>query len=119
LKIYQDLKGKYGSFATTERAAEKLANRQEKNQTIGLTGKILAAGQIAADPSRWPQAALTALGNKAVQERGSALAAIGADKLADVLKATPETFGRFAPILQHAAQRGSHSLAVTHYLLTE
>lgn len=39
--------------------------------------------------------------------------------LSETLKESPEVFGKYAPILQQAAQRGGHALAVTNYLLQQ
>lgn len=41
------------------------------------------------------------------------------NKLSNAVNAAPQNFGRFAPVLQQAAQRGNHSLAVTNYLLQQ
>lgn len=115
-EAYDALKGKYGNLATAAKAAKKLANRQEKNRTFSLTDYLLggAAGVATANPVKGMAVAAT---NKAVRERGSAALAVSADKLADALAAAPEAFGKFAPVLKKAAERGSSALSVTHALL--
>ncbi len=45
--------------------------------------------------------------------------AIGANRLGEVLQASPQMFGKFAPVLQQAAQRGAQGLASTHFILQQ
>lgn len=42
---------------------------------------------------------------------------VGADKLGDVLKSDPSRFGRYAPKLQEAAEKGPEALGSLHYIL--
>ncbi len=122
-ELYDGLKKKYGSFATTEDAAERLANRQEKNRTFSLTDNLMAVGQMAATPGEslkgGLKAALAAGGNKMLRERGSSAAAVTLDKIGDIVKSSPQSFGKYAKTMQDAASRGNHALAVTHFLLLQ
>lgn len=43
----------------------------------------------------------------------------GLDKIAEILKSAPQAFGRWAPTLMQAAQRGGNALAVQHFLLMQ
>lgn len=54
-----------------------------------------------------------------VAPRMTSTFAVGADRLADVFKAAPSAFGKFAPTLSNAAARGSNSLAATDYILQQ
>jgi len=119
LAQYKRDKQLYGSLVGAEKAAEGLATREAKNRTFSLTDNILGAAQLKLDPSSWPKALATAVGNKALRERGSAAAAITADGLASVLKSAPQTFGKFAPELQRAAARSPEALEMTHTILLE
>ena len=119
LELYKNLKKKFGSMATAEDAAETLANRQEKNRTLSLTDMMAAGAQYVANPGDALKALAVGVGSKTLRERGSSMAAVGMDKLGDVVKASPEAFGKYAPALQEAARRGGHSLGVTHFLLLQ
>lgn len=121
---YEAMKSRYGSFATAGKAAEKLANRQEKNATFGLLPTITGAAGIAAGAAHGsPMMALGGAGlgvaHKVLRERGSSAMAVSADKLADVLQATPQVFGKYAGPLAKAAERGNQSLAATHFVLDQ
>jgi hypothetical protein len=120
-ELYANLKNRYGSFATAEDAAEGLASRQEKNRTLSFTDYLMMAGQMAANPGQTALGAVKGLagagGNKALRERGSSMAAVGLDKIGDMLAESPQAFGKFAKPLQDAAARSPQALAVTHFLL--
>lgn len=116
LADYQKAKKAYGAFATSSDAAGTLANRQEKNATFGVLPMLSATAAGHYGPLAQVAAAV---GTKALRERGSSTMAVGADKLADILRATPEALGPFAPMLQDAATKGTTSLALTHYLLSK
>lgn len=114
LDLYKQLKSKYGTMDAAAKDAKVLANRQEKNQTLSMGDKLAAvAGAVA---SGGKGLALGAANNIA-RKRGSSAAAVTLDKVGDMLVSAPERFGRFAPQLQQAAQRGNHALSVTHFLL--
>lgn len=115
----------YGALATAEKEGGKLAARQEKNRGVGLLPTITGTGAAVMGYQHGGSipAAIAGLGvaagHKLIQNRGSAALAVGADKLADILRATPEALGPFAPMLQDAATKGTTSLALTHYLLSK
>lgn len=111
LKAYQKAKKTYGALVTAEDAAEKLATRQDKNRTLSLTDNILGAAMLAKDPEKWPLALATAIGNKAMRERGSAAAAVTANKLHQALSS------KFGPQLEAAAQKGPQALLFAHQAL--
>lgn len=50
---------------------------------------------------------------------GISLVGKGMDKIGDILKQAPQSFGKFAPALQAAAQRGTQGLAATHFILQQ
>lgn len=121
---YEGMKSRYGSFATAGKAAEKLANRQEKNATFGLLPTITGAAGIAAGAAHGsPMMALGGAGlgvaHKVLRERGSSAMAVSADKLADVLRASPDVVGKYAGPLMQAAKRGNQSLAASHFVLDQ
>jgi hypothetical protein len=115
VKVYKALKSKYGTMTAAAGDAEIAANRLDKNQTIGLKDVATAA----AFPGHATTKAAVAVGSSFLRNRGNSMAAVGLDKIGDVLAKTPEAFGRFAAPLQAAATRGGNALAVTHYMLMQ
>lgn len=59
------------------------------------------------------------IAKKVLAPRAMSSGAVIADNLADVLKASPQAFGKFAGPLQAAAQRGGTSLAATNFILQQ
>lgn len=119
LKQYQGFKSKYGNMASVQDAAERLANRQEKNRTFSPTDYLAMMATMAVNPGDGVKAAAKAaavgVGHKAIRERGSAAAAVTLDKVSKALAAGGQALGPFAPILAKAAKNGH--LAATHMVL--
>lgn len=59
------------------------------------------------------------VGRRMLGPRLASMAAVSADQLSKVVGATPGVFGKFAPVLQSAAQRGGASLGATDYILQQ
>jgi hypothetical protein len=117
LTRYLGLKEKYGSMATAKKAAEKLANRQEKNRLFSLTDYLaggIGGGLAGMNPAA---AGAAAVGNKVLRERGPASLAVGLDKVSKILSSAPDALGKYASVLKKAAERGS--LGVTHAILMQ
>jgi hypothetical protein len=47
------------------------------------------------------------------------LKAWSADKIADAVRTSPQSFGKYAGVLQQAAQRGTQGVASTHFILQQ
>lgn len=105
----------YGALDPVRVAAEKRAN-QLNQSPFGGFGDLAAAGLT---PGGAPVKAATIAARRFIAPRASSSLAVGAYKLSDVLRATPEVLGKFAPVLQQAAQRGSQGLAATHFILQQ
>lgn len=58
-------------------------------------------------------------GADAIGTRKHQITAWTADKLASVAQKQPQAFGKFAPVLQNAARRGSQAVAATHFVLQQ
>lgn len=116
---YQQNKRLFSGLAQGEDILDKASARQAKNATFGLRDTAMAASQLARPDGNGLTAAAMAIGSKIVRERGNSTVAVGADKLAQVLKSNPEKFGEYAQVLSQAAARGGNSLAATHYLLQQ
>lgn len=106
----------FGMAAEAQKMARVGAARYKSSQGFSL-GDKLASGVGLGVAGPWGLAAGVA--NKVVRERGQSAAAVGLDKLSSLLQAAPEAFGSYGPLLKQAADRGSNSLAVQHYLLSQ
>lgn len=84
------------------------------------TGDIIDYGilpSLAVTGNPGPAAALY-VGKKIIQTPiAQKTIAVGLDKIGDILKKTPQFFGKFAPVLKAAELRGG--LAITHFLLQQ
>lgn len=111
---YSAAKDAVASGKMAENLATKGAGKEVANQEFSLGDKAMAMlgktlpGKIALGAA-----------NKLGRERGSSTLAYGMDKLSSLLSESPESFQQFAAPLQAAAQRGTESLAVAHFLLSQ
>lgn len=91
--------------------------REQGNKLLGLTDSIALDAALEATTGG---KAAAVVGVKMGAERyGNQIMATGANRLSEMLKAAPEKFGQFAPILQAAEQRGPQGLAATHFVLQQ
>jgi hypothetical protein len=106
----------FGLGAEAEKLARVGASRYRASNGFSLGDKIAAAvgGGLFG-----PKGMAIGLANKAIRERGQSTAAVGLDKLSQMLTAAPEMFGSYGPALKEAAAKGSNSLAVHNYLLSQ
>ena len=115
-------KSLYSDSTNAQKFLDNKSAREAGNKMFGLSDYAVAGPAIAAAPFTAGHSllAIPALGiKKGLEKFGQSTLAVGADKVADLVSQTPEVFGKWAPALQDAAQRGSQSLAVTHYLLQQ
>ena len=108
---FSEGKQTYGLLAPIEEAASKRAAQLNQSPFGGL-GDIAATAAGGGNP-------LFAAGRRAIAPRLASSAAWSADKIADVVRATPEVFGKYAGVLQNAAQRGPQGIASTHFVLEQ
>lgn len=122
-QVYQQLKSKYGTMKAAAKDAQVTANRYDKNNSASLGDKAAAAAGMALNPhgtvAKVATGAAAGIANKLIRKRGNSAAAVSFDKIGDMLKATPEFFGKYAAPLLQSAARGDQALAVTHYLLMQ
>ena len=114
---YKDANRQYAIMKNTEDMANKRFGAAQSNRENSLTDTIAeGAGLLHGGPI-----GAVAMGavNKAMRRYGSSTAAVGADKIADMLESTPESFGKFAGALRQAASRGNSALAITHYMMSQ
>ncbi len=107
----------YGLMSPVQAAAERRATQLNQNPvggfldvTTGLAGAAVAGA---------PGAAAGLIAKRTLMPRAAAMAAVSADQLSNVVRATPAAFGKFSSILQTAAARGGASLGATDYILQQ
>lgn len=113
---FMDDKKLYGTLAPVREAAEKRASQLNQSPFGGFGD--LAAGGMAAGAGG-PAAAAAVASRRFLAPRAASSLAVGADRLADVVRKAPQMLGKFAPALQAAAQRGTQGLAATHFILQQ
>lgn len=105
-------------------AAEKRALQLQQSPHGGLLSASHAGvggmiGGAVGGPVGAVVGAGVGLANKALRSRYASMGAVTADKLSQVLTSSPQAMGKFAPVLQKAAARGSVSLGATDYILQQ
>ncbi len=115
---FLDEKRLYGVLAPIEDAAQKRASTLNQSPFGGL-GDTAAQAVGMIPGGNTVKGLATAAGRRIIAPRLASAGARGADKIADILQASPESFGKFSGVLQSAAQRGPMGLASTHFLLQQ
>ncbi len=116
LPAFEEANARFALGTTAEKLAKTGASRYAANQGLSLGDKGTG---IAGYALMGPKGLLLGAANKMGRERGQSAAAVGLDKLSKLLESAPEAFGQYGPMLKQAAERGSNSLAVQHYLLAQ
>lgn len=110
-------KNLYGNSKTAENLLENKYAREQGNKMFGLTDTITGAG-IASGVDA-PAALATVTGKKALERYGHNIGALSLDKIGDYVSQSPQLFGKFAPLLQQAAQRGPTAVGATNFILQQ
>ncbi len=114
-QAYKDANRRYAIMARAEEMAKDRMGAAQSNRMMSLTDYI-AAGTGAVSGGATGAVALGAA-NKMMRRYGSSTSAVGANELAKLLEASPESLKQFGSILKNAASQGNMSLGVTHYML--
>lgn len=113
---FESAKKAYGLLDPMLEAAQKRANTLNQSPFGGL-GDTAAQAVGMLPGGNTVTGLASAAGRRILAPRLASSAAWSADKIADVVRATPEVFGKYAGVLQSAAQRGPQGLASTHFIL--
>jgi hypothetical protein len=108
---FKEGKKLFGLLDPIEEAASKRAATLNQSPFGGL-GDVAATAVAGGNP-------LGAVARRAIAPRLGSTGAVGLDKLGDILKASPQAFGKYAGVLQQASMRGSNGLAATNFLLQQ
>jgi hypothetical protein len=108
----------HGLLAPIQEAAERRAATVRQSPFGGL-GDLAAMGAAGAAAHN-PLVALPAVAaKKLLFPRISSSLAVTADGLAKLAAGAPQALGKFAPVIQAAAQRGTQAIAATHFILQQ
>ncbi len=122
-QLYEDLLSQYGTNAAAEKDALVKANRYAKNNAFSPGDKVAAIASAAINPHGAVWKAVTGaaggLANKLIRKRGDSAAAVGLDKLGDLVESSPELLGKYAAPLAKAAAIAPQNLEATHQILSE
>jgi hypothetical protein len=105
----------YGMLAPMADAASKRVNTLNQNPIGGFND--LASGTSGAVMGGLPGMVTSMLGRRLITPRVTSTVAVGMDKISNLLRSSPEAFGKFAKPLMDAQARGASGLASTHFLL--
>lgn len=119
--LLQKGKKQFGDSETARKLLDNKFAREEGNKFIGLTDAVVGAGGLGYGygTGDWKTAGAIVAGKKGLEKFGPKLAAQGLDKIGDILKSSPQVFGKFAKVLQNAAARGPQGIAATHFILQQ
>lgn len=105
----------FGLLSPINEAAEKRARTLNQSPAGGLLDMAAtAAGGAVGGPGA---AMLAAPARSFASKRFSSSAAVGMDKLSDLVRTAPQAFGKYGKVLQNAASRGGTSLGAAHFVL--
>lgn len=113
----------WGLLSPVKEAAERRAAVLNQSPFGGLLdatsivgGGVLGAGND--DPTSGVGAGLAlAMARRGIAPRLASSGAVTADLLAELVKKAPDLMGKFAPVFQNAAQRGTQAISSTHFIL--
>jgi hypothetical protein len=107
-------------YGLIEDASEAIS-RQVGKETAGSAFPVsdVATAGAGAMVAGQPGAAALYAAKKGYTAFGNQIAMTAAESLSNLLKASPQSFGQYAPTLLKAAERGDQSLAVTNFLLQQ
>lgn len=111
----------WGSGKGSEALLENKQAAEQGNRMFGLTDMITGGASLGYGGATgdWQTAVGIVGAKKGFDKYGNKILAVGANKLGDVLKKAPQLFGKYAPVLQAAEQRGPQGLASTHFILSQ
>lgn len=117
---FKDAKRRYGMQAPMEEAASKRAAQLQQMPWGGLLDTASVIGGANMDGTEGAGLGIAAaLARRKIMPRVSSTAAVGLDKLGDMLKNNAHAFGKYSMVLQQAASRGDHSLGAANFVLQQ
>lgn len=114
---FKEGKETFGILAPIQEAAERRAATTAQSPVGGFLDAASAAAGAA--DGGIIGGIVAPIARRVASPRISSSFAVGADKLGDLLKASPQAFGEFAPVLLEAEKRGPQGLAATHFILQQ
>lgn len=116
--LFKDAKQKYSMLAPIKEVASNRAAVMN-NQAIGGLNDSVAAQVGAQVTQNVPGMTAAAAGRRILAPRANSMIAHSTDFVSKLLKTAPEKLGTFSGVLNNAAERGTNSVAITDYLLSQ
>lgn len=113
-KFLEDKKN-FGLLSPITKAAERRALTLQQSPMGGLLD--VSAAAVGSVKGGVPGAVIAPIARRFISPRIASSVAVSADKVANILQKAPDAFGKFAPILQAAAQKGSQALTAANEFL--
>lgn len=110
-KQFVEEKKLFGLLNPIQEAAEKRSSQLNQSPFGGL-GDIASTAAGGGNP-------MYAAARRMVAPRLASSAAVSLDKIGTLVQKSPQKFGKYAQVLQSAAQRGPQGVASTHFLLQQ
>lgn len=114
---FEGSKADYSLLKPIQEAAERRAATTSQSPWGGMLDLGSAAGAVASGHPLLAPA--MAVARRVVAPRLASSAAVGADKLADIVNTAPHLLGPWASQLAAAAARGGSSLGATNFILSQ
>jgi hypothetical protein len=112
--VFKEGKKTYGLLKPIQDAAQRRAATLNQSPIGGLLDTTAA---IAGEASTGGAGIAAAMARRGIAPRLASSGAITADYLSEVAKKAPDLMGKFGPVFQGAAQRGTQAVASTHFIL--
>jgi hypothetical protein len=116
-----DSRKMYAAGKTAQKLLDNRYAREQGNKMgTGLTNTLVGAPALMASIGTGDPRYMGVLAAKIGYEKfGQQTMARSANALANILEASPEVFGQYAPAMLGALQKGGQSLAVQHYIMSQ
>ena len=117
--LFKESKETYGLLAPIKEAAQRRANSQNQSQYGNLLDLAAGAYGLSDSDSFTGKAALAVAGRRFVAPRIASSGAVTADKLAQIIKSSPQVLGKYSNVFTKAAERGTQAISATHFILQQ
>lgn len=120
-ELLKEGKSTFGNAKNAEKLLDNRVAREKGNKLFGITDYIAGAGglgaAVASHGKSAPWLASGLVGKKVAEKYGTASGAVLLNKVSKLLDTAPDKLGKYGPILQKAALRGTSALNTTHQML--
>lgn len=105
----------YAASAVAEKTAQNRLGNVQSNRDFGLTTAIASAAGLVSGGA--PAAVAMGAWNNFARKYGATTLATSANRVAKILQAQPQAFGKYSGTLEEAMRRGPRQFMLTTYLI--